>query len=201
MSPGAILPNISLVIESANSQQLISQVKDMLSAGAGQALGATGQGAGLQMNWSKKELAGVQAEYMLAPLGFGLYLAEAPQTSADKNNIVLLSSTELGLSELITLSKNQAAGGSDATTKDLAQVLQQGGSRLGGERLATHVNLASVATLAEQLHASTAMFTGGQPMPEEAQKFLALFKRAGNAGFQVRTSDRALYLETSLAVQ
>jgi len=143
VTPGSLFPGLVLIAETDNPKSMTADFKSELSK-------AVSAGGAPLSDWQTKEIDGVQVDFMLSPLGVGVYLAPA-------KDAVLIGTAENAIREAIS-----AASGGESTLVSTFSSENQKRLKSSPPSLAVHVNLTELATTLEQMQGSLAMFTGGK---------------------------------------
>jgi len=159
-----------------NSQQLVETIKAALRNNA-QQLPVT--------NWNSKEILGSNVEFLLTPMGIGLYL------TAERGRL-LLATSEIGMRSLLA---KRGDASQFVTGESLPGGIQER-TRASSPLVFTYFNSKQAVQLIKSVEASLSMFTGGQQLmpPEQLQEI----ERMGTS-FSV-TSYRDGFLNVSSAL-
>ncbi|NDC37650.1 MAG: hypothetical protein EBZ48_06310, partial [Proteobacteria bacterium] len=123
--------------------------------------------------WQKKSIAGVDIDYMLSPLGIGIFVGSV-------GPVVFMASSESMVNTIISASSSKGQS-LESTVKDL------GATSL----VASHLSFGRMHELLTSLQGTLAMFTGGQGF--DATQYASL-KQLGSISTLVSSDDKALRL-------
>jgi len=132
------MPDFGLTFNSSNSGKLAKDFKDMLG------MLMAGQGMGDALSWNKKNLAGVDVESAMSPLGFGA-------TLGSKGDRVVLASSEGLFSSLIASSSNSLMSKVGKLSRADSTAF-----------VSVYVDFLGLTNTLKTLEGSLAMLTGGQ---------------------------------------
>lgn len=168
-------PELLVVAESADAPSLQGIVKTLL--------GAAVSSAGMPLSpWQTKEVEGISTDFLMSPLGIGIYLGSSPGG-------LILASSEGGLRDSIKASKDESSSliaKIPSSSKQLAQ---------NNSVFVAYSNFEDMADLIESFQGSLAMFTGGKANVK--QKDLDQLRKMGEMVFAVNFSDGLLKMRGS----
>jgi len=171
-SEGAqLFPGISIIAQHSNAADLMVELKKSLQAQQSQSPIPLSQ-------WQTKQVDGKSVDYILSPLGLGLYLA----SSGDK---VILSTNEDTLKKIFqTQAGKHPRLASASTASSLAEF---------------YLNADGIARLIDSLQGSLSMFTGGQPLvsPED----MKMVRSLGESFWALSYSDETIVYRSEHRVQ
>ncbi|MEZ4754850.1 MAG: hypothetical protein R3A13_11185 [Bdellovibrionota bacterium] len=168
----SIFPDIYAVINSPNSNELHAALKQALS-------GAVKQQALPTSQWTKKNILGVDTEYMVSMLGVGVYLAP----SEDK---LILGSSESAITTAIKTAKGEKSSLSSSLSAKAQNLALKDNGLVAG-----HMNFPELALTLKSLHGSMAMFSGGET---PSLKELEEITKYGSITFNVTTNGNIIEL-------
>ncbi len=152
------LPDIFLVVDSANRDAIASQTEALIGQGMAGA-------AGVAPQWSTKDVDGSPTKYMQTMFGAGVYMS-APKGS----NSLLIGSSERAVRDLLESASGKKSGIVDALQATLKDSLSP--SKLAS----LYLNAAQAASLIESVKSTLATFAGPSPELDEALNTAALKK-------------------------
>lgn len=148
VAPGALFPGLCLSFTTAPDSQLAAEIKKLADMQFKSA-------AGIEMAWQEKTIAEIPVQYILTPLGIGLYLAELPGQ-------IFVTSSEPALQKMLTAHKSGNSYNSALPASLRALTSSDTIARIT-------ISFPALVTAIKNLSGSLAMFTGGQPLYEQKQ--------------------------------
>lgn len=133
---GAFAPELAIVLESTSPGELKKLVKTTLQP-------LVEQGGIPASSWATKQVEGAPTDYVLTPFGVGVFIGEV-------SDAVLVSSTETGLTKLVTAHKN---GSAEKTAQSLRLA---SGSRVP---FAARVDAGRLAAMARSVQSTLSMLS------------------------------------------
>jgi len=163
-------PELLIVAEAPNAAEVAAALKETvgpLTASSGMPLSP----------WQQKEIAGAKAEFMMSPMGVGLFLAS-------KGSTLVLATSESGVAAVL----GGAAG-------NLSSTFKSSGTDVSHALAAGYVNFVRMADLVKSFQENLAMFTGGQTVMDTTQ--LDEMRKQGSLTSSLTAGDDVVNLELS----